>query len=345
MNGTSSSLQISFSVDAVSSAIWRDSTTHGPAIRNRGLSRPTSKPQSFMLSSRDRGLGLAGLILQSGLDECGEERMAAARGRGEFRVELAADEPRMRRQLDHLAQLLALGDAGNAQAFVLQSLHVLIVDLVAVAVALVNHVRAVDLAREAPGFERGALSAQAHRPAEIGLLVAALDPAVAILPFGHKRDHRVGCVAVELGRVRPGQAHHVSRELDHRELHAQADAEIADLVLARVLDRLHHSLDPALTKAPGDKYRVHTFQEGADALLLDRLRIHITDVDLAARVDPGVNERLVERLVGIGKVDILADHGDGDLVLRMLERLDQLFPYLEIGRLGDDAELVADDLI
>src|SRR5256885_15318875 len=115
MNGTSSSLQISFSVDAVSSAIWRDSTTHGPAIRNKGLSRPTSKPQSFMLSSRDRGLGLAGLVLQSGLDERRKERMAAAGRRGEFRMELAADEPRVRRQLDRLAQLLALGEAGNAQ--------------------------------------------------------------------------------------------------------------------------------------------------------------------------------------------------------------------------------------
>src|SRR2546422_3126691 len=163
MNGTSSSLQISFSVDAVSSAIWRDSTTHGPAIRNRGLSRPASKPQSFMLSSRDRGLGLAGLVLQSGLDDSGKERMAAAGRRGEFRVELAADQPGMRRQLDHFAQLLALGEAGNAQALVLQSLHVLVVDLIAVAVAFVDHVRAVDLAREAPGLERCALSAQAHR--------------------------------------------------------------------------------------------------------------------------------------------------------------------------------------
>src|SRR3977135_1788659 len=125
MNGTPSSLQISFSVDAVSSAIWRDSTTHGPAIRNKGLLRPPSKPQSFMLSSRDRGLGLAGLVLQSGLDERGKERMAAAGRRGEFRMELAADEPGMRWQLDHLAQLLALGEAGNAQALVLQPLHVM----------------------------------------------------------------------------------------------------------------------------------------------------------------------------------------------------------------------------
>src|SRR5258708_22299870 len=87
MNGMPSDAVISFRDSAVSIAMWRDSTTHGPAIRNRGLSRPTSKPQSFMLSSRDRGLGLAGLVLQSGLDERGKERVAAARGRREFRVE------------------------------------------------------------------------------------------------------------------------------------------------------------------------------------------------------------------------------------------------------------------
>src|SRR6266581_3324109 len=345
MNGTSSSLQISFSAEAVSSAIWRDSTTHGPAIRNKGLSRPATKPQSFMASSRDRGLGLAGLVIQSGFDESGKERMAAAGRRSEFRVELAADQPGMRRQLDHFAQLLALGEAGNAQALVLQSLHVLVVDLIAVAVAFVDHVRAVDLAREAPGLERCALSAQAHRPAEIGLFVAALDAAVAVLPLGHERDHRVRRVAVEFRAVRAREADDVSREFDHRELHAQANAEIRDLVLARVLDRLHHAFNAPLAEAPGDKYRVHAFQQRADAVLLDRLRIHITDVDSAARVDPGVDERLVQGLVGIGKVDILADHGDGDLVLGMLERLDQPFPYLELGRLGDDAELVADNFI
>src|SRR6266513_1179011 len=340
MNGTSSSLQISFSVDAVSSAIWRDSTTHGPAIRNKGLSRPASNPQSFMLSSRDRGLGLAGLVLQSGLDERREERMPAAGRRGEFRMELAADEPRVRRQLDHLAQLLALGEAGSAQALVLQSLHILVVDFEAMAVAFVDHVRAVDLACEAPRLEHGALSTQPHRPAEIGLFVAALDAAVAVLPLGHERDHRVRRVAVEFRAVRAREADDVSREL-----HAQADAQIRDLVLARVLDRLYHAFDSPPAETARNEYRVHAFQERAEAVLFDRLRIHVTDVDSAARVDPGVDERLVQRLVGIGKVDILADHGDGDLVLGMLERLDQLFPYLELGRLGDDAELVADDFI
>src|SRR2546430_5284477 len=245
MKGTSSSLQISLSVYAVSSAIWRDSTTHGPAMRNRGSSRPASKPQSFMLSSRDRGLGLAGLVLQRGFDERRKERMPAAGRRSEFGMELAADEPGMRRQLDHLAQLLALGKAGGAQALVPHPLHVLVVDFVAVAVAFVDHVRAIDLAREAPGLERSTLSAQPHRPAEIGLFVAPLDAAVAVLPLGHERDHRVRRVPVEFRAVRAREADDVAREFDHRELHTQADAPIRDPLLARVLDRLHHTFHAA----------------------------------------------------------------------------------------------------
>src|SRR5256885_2260173 len=234
--------------------------------------------------------------------------MAAAGGRGEFRVELAADEPGMRWQLDHLAQLLARREAGNAQALVLQPLDVLVVDFIAVAVALVDHVRAVDLAHEAPGLERGTLSAQSHRPAKIGFFVAALDAAVPILPLGHERDHRVRRVAVEFRAVRARKPDEVARELDHRELHAQAYAQIRDLVLARVLDRLYHAFDSAPAESARHEYRVHAFQERADAVLLDRLRINVTDVHPAARVDPGVDERFVQRFVRIGEIDILADH-------------------------------------
>src|SRR5204862_7871267 len=110
-----------------------------------------------------------------------------------------------------------------------------------VAVSFVEHVRAIDLAREAPGLERSTLSAQPHGPAEIGLFVAPLDAAVAVLPLGHERDHRVRRVAVEFRAVRAREADDVAREFDHREPHTQADAEIRDLVLALVLDQPHHN--------------------------------------------------------------------------------------------------------
>src|SRR6266516_89562 len=70
---------------------------------------------------------------------------------------------------------------------------------------------------------------------------------------------------IEFARNVAGLAGDVSRELDHRELHAQADAEIRDLVLARVLDGLHHAFHAALAETAGNEYRVHAFQERTDA--------------------------------------------------------------------------------
>src|SRR5581483_6747920 len=230
MNGTPALRAMSRNVPAVSSAIWRDSTTQGPAIRNSGLSRPTSNPQS-LISGGDSGLRLPRLVLQRGLDERREQRMPGARRRRELRVELAADEPRMAGQLDHLAQLLALRQARHAQPLVLQPLDVLVVDLVAVPVPLVDGVGAVDLARERCRLERGRLRTEAHGAAEIGFLGAPLDASVAVLPLGDERDHRVRGVGLELGAVRAGETDDVARELDHRELHPEADAEVRDAVL------------------------------------------------------------------------------------------------------------------
>src|SRR3954468_13788272 len=156
MNGTPALLQMSRSVPAVSIAICRVSTTQGPAIRNSGLSRTTSNPQS-LISSGDRSLRLPRLILQRGLDERREQRVPRARRGGEFGVELAPHEPGMPGQLDHLAQLLALREPGDAQPLVLQPLDVLVVDLETVAMALVDRVGAVDLARERRRVEGRAL--------------------------------------------------------------------------------------------------------------------------------------------------------------------------------------------
>src|SRR6266404_2276904 len=62
-------------------------------------------------------------------------------------------------------------------------------------------------------------------------------------------------------------------------------------------------------------------------------------------MDAGVLERLTERLVRILQVDVLADEGDIDLMLRMLLRLDDLAPGREIRCARQDRELVADDLV
>src|SRR5688572_31784075 len=72
---------------------------------------------------------------QRGLDERLEQRVAVARRRGELRVELAADEPRVTGELDHLAQLVARRHPAHLEARCLEARQVVVVDLVAVAMA------------------------------------------------------------------------------------------------------------------------------------------------------------------------------------------------------------------
>ena len=121
MKGMPSAEVISLSVPAVSICSCSDSTTQGPAIRKKGWSSPTVETTelhatTFSATALPR---LAGrLMLERGLDEGIEQRMAVP-GRGlEFRVELHAHEPGVHvlRQLDDLGQVLALGQRRDHQA-------------------------------------------------------------------------------------------------------------------------------------------------------------------------------------------------------------------------------------
>ena len=83
-------------------------------------------------------------------DEAIEQRMPVARRRRELRVELAGEEPRMllRRQLDHFDQQIVHRLAGDDEAQVLELLAIAVVEFVAVAMALADHVLAVQFTGE-----------------------------------------------------------------------------------------------------------------------------------------------------------------------------------------------------
>src|SRR5574337_498538 len=127
-----SSPQISFNCPATSRHSCWDSATQGPAMRKRGWSSPTSNPHSFM--ARLLGLGTpGGLGLGEGrLDERGEQGMPRPRIGGEFRMELATDEPGVNvlGQFHHLAQLCTGGrPPSHPQALVLQPCEQTVIDL------------------------------------------------------------------------------------------------------------------------------------------------------------------------------------------------------------------------
>ena len=73
----------------------------------------------------------------------------------------------------------------------------------------------------------------------------------------------------------------IARVFDDRELHAEADAQIRHLVLARVADRLDLAFDAALAEAARHQDRVHAFQT-ARPLALDHFGIDVVNVDARA---------------------------------------------------------------
>src|SRR5512145_283010 len=138
MYGMPSLAVCSFSFPATSRHSCSLSSVSGPAMRNSGLSRPTSKPQRRIgqLSCDDPELG-GGAVSQRRADECLEQRMAVARCRGELRVELHAHEERMPGQLHDLGQALARRARRDFVALHLELRHVDIVHLIPVPMPLV----------------------------------------------------------------------------------------------------------------------------------------------------------------------------------------------------------------
>src|SRR5712664_3110376 len=95
---------------------------------------------SFGLFEQLRGaeLHLVDAALQEGCtDEVAEQRVGAVRSRAELRVELARDEPRMVGQLDDLHQSTIGRHPAEHHPRLAERFAVLVVELEAVAVALV----------------------------------------------------------------------------------------------------------------------------------------------------------------------------------------------------------------
>src|SRR5918997_5930875 len=146
----------------------------------------------------------------------------------ELRVELAADKERVVPKLGYLDEPSVGGGAGEDHPRVGEGVPVAVVDLVAVAVALVDVVLVIHAGRERPRLDLAGVAAEAHGPAHLHADLV-----------GHYVYDRVRALGVEFGRVGPVQADHVAGELDHGYLHPQAKAEVRRPLLSRVPGRLY----------------------------------------------------------------------------------------------------------
>ena len=132
----------------------------------------------------------------------------------------------------------------------------------------------------------------------------------------HQRDHRVLALGLELVRVRVGQLADVARELDDRGLQAEADAE--ERQPCSRAQRIASSMPstPRTPKPPGTSRPSYGAEQLAGRGLLvgepvARRSSRSRTPDVVG--DAAVDQRLVDRLVGVGELGVLADHRDPHL--------------------------------
>src|SRR6185436_8880544 len=215
MTGTPAAAVMALRRSATMMACSSFSIAQGPPMRTSGPPPPIVIPPTRTV----RLTAVAGLrpslMVERRANEAGEERMGIPRARAELGVELARHEPWMPRQLDDLHQLLLRPHARDPEPALLEPAEIVVVDLVPVAMALLDGALAVESGGRAPLLQRDGIEAQPHGAALGG------DPAL----LGQEIDHIVRGLGIELRGVGAGEAAHIARVLDHRALQPQADAE------------------------------------------------------------------------------------------------------------------------
>src|SRR5262249_53982123 len=157
-------------------------------------------------------------------------RVRLHRLRLEFRMKLAAEKPWVIGKLADL-DVRAVGSlTGNPQARGPQPLFVLAVELVAMAMALVDFARSVRSIRETVLHQLTGPASQPHSAAEI----------VDAFQFAQLENHAMRGARVELGGIGRLQAAHVARKLDYQCLHPEADAEVRHFPFARETNAVQH---------------------------------------------------------------------------------------------------------
>ena len=137
-------------------------------------------------------------------------------------------------------------------------------------------------------------------------------------------------ITLHLCAVRTLQPGHIAGILNHRDMHSQANTQIGNAIFTGIPRGHDLALNTPLTKATGHQYRVDVAESGG-ALCFYLLGIDMLYVDLRKGLYTRVFERLVEGFVGILQFHILANHGNGHLLVGLYLAPQDIVPLAEIG--------------
>ena len=167
---------------------------------------------------------------------------------------------------------------------------------------------------------------------------AALLLDVALL--GEQVDDRVRREGVELGRVGVSGVEHLAGDVDDGALHAEAEPEIRDQVLAGVPRGEHLALDAAMAEAARHDDAVDTFERRH--VLVEVLAVDPDEVEVGAAVDRRVAQGLDDADVRVRHLDVLADDRDAHARLGRRDARAEVLPLGEIRWRGIEVEQLHD---
>ena len=129
------------------------------------------------------------------------------------------------------------------------------------------------------------------------------------------------------------------RGLDAGHLHAEADTEERHASFTRKADAGDLAFAAALPEPARHKNAMHRLEPRRYIrfFALEYLGVDPADIDLDPVRQPAMDQRLVERLVGILQADILADHTDGHLAFGVEIAVGHIVPARKVRRrrIGD----------
>src|SRR5207249_10418938 len=129
------------------------------------------------------------------------------------------------------------------------------------------------------------------------------------------------------------------------DLHAQAQTQVGQVVLARIARRLDFALDASFTKPAGHQDTAQPTQVLFGPVAFEVLGVDPLDVHAAIIGHAAVADGLVNRFVGVLQLNVLADHADPHSLLRGDQLADDFLPVRHVGGRGVQPQTLADQVI
>ncbi len=255
-----------------------------------------------------------------------------------FRVELRADKPRMIMEFEDLDEGAVGARAGESNAGGFEGRAQIIIDFIAVAVALGDLAFAVDGADVRVVGEFAEIGTQAHGAAFVFDVLLCIE----------EMDDGMRRVGDEFRGVGVLPAADVAGVFDEGHLHAEADAEEGNLMGACVLDGADFPFGAADAKTARNEDAVHLTERVGEFVfrqILEFFAVNIVKPDVRVIGITAVVQGFDEALVGFAEFDVFSDEGDIDGVFWVSDDVADALPLGSIGFAGPDLEEFRDPVI